>query len=139
MIKSAIGAFLCVFSVALSANDEVLTLDAVSVPTQILTFDNEAKRYPEQSEFAVLHAVAMSSESGKRMAVVTVQNQASGSRILQADQLMALFADGQRVSPRKFPRGIKLEDGEQRTLTIDFGNYIYPILAVYSSVELVQE
>ena len=98
------------------------------------SFENDAKRYPKQSQFSIVHSVLMSSESGRRLAVVTIENKASGSRILQADHIMALFADGRRVHPQSFDEGIKLDDGEKRSLTLSFGENEYPILAVYTSL-----
>ena len=47
---------------------------------------------------------------------------------------MALFADGRRVHPQSFDEGIKLDDGEKRSLTLSFGENEYPILAVYTSL-----
>ncbi|MCF2917593.1 MULTISPECIES: hypothetical protein [Pseudoalteromonas] len=116
------------------ANTSVLSVDPIT-PGNVFAFENDARRYPKQSEFSIVHSVSMSSESGRRLAVVTVENKASGSRILQADHIMALFADGRRLHPLAFDEGIKLDDGEKRSLTLSFGENEYPILAVYTSLD----
>ena len=123
------------FSAQANANDEILSVDPVSLSGGAFAFENDAKRYPKQSQFSILHSVMMSSESGRRLAVVTIENKASGSRILQADHIMALFADGSRLNPLTFDEGIKLDDGEKRSLTLSFGENEYPILAVYTSLD----
>ncbi len=105
---------------------------SVMLSGSAFSFENDAKRYPKQSQFSIVHSVLMSSESGRRLAVVTIENKASGSRILQADHIMALFADGRRVHPQSFDEGIKLDDDEKRSLTLSFGENEYPILAIDS-------
>ena len=84
----------------------------------------------------MVNSVFMSSEQGRRVAVVTIRNDASGSRILQAEHIMALFADGRRVAPIALADNIKLEDGEQRSLTLSFGEDNYPILTIFTSNNL---
>lgn len=124
-----------IFATSLQANTDALSVDPVMLSGSAFSFENDANRYPKQSQFSIVHSVLMSSESGRRLAVVTVENQASGSRILQADHIMALFADGRRLHPLAFDEGIKLDDGEKRSLTLSFGENEYPILAVYTSLD----
>ncbi|MCZ4253724.1 hypothetical protein [Pseudoalteromonas shioyasakiensis] len=124
-----------VFATSGQANTDVLSVDPVMLSGSAFSFENDAKRYPKQSKFSIVHSVLMSSESGRRLAVVTIENKASGSRILQADHIMALFADGRRVHPQSFDEGIKLDDDEKRSLTLSFGENEYPILAVYTSLD----
>ncbi|WP_404343549.1 hypothetical protein [Pseudoalteromonas mariniglutinosa] len=118
------------------ANDEVLSVDQISLQGVQFSFANDAKITPKKSDFTVVNSVLMSSEQGRRIAVVTVRNDASGSRILQAEHIMALFADGRRVTPLALTENIKLDDGEQRSLTLSFGEYNYPILSIFSSNSL---
>ncbi|MCQ8878804.1 hypothetical protein NQT69_12400 [Pseudoalteromonas shioyasakiensis] len=126
-------------SVSAKANEYVLSVekvDQVSLQGMQFAFDNEAKIKPKDSDFNVVNAVHMSSEQGSRVAVVTIRNDASGSRILESDHIMALFADGSRRSPFSFPDAIKLDDGEQRSFTLSFGESNYPILTIYTSNNL---
>ncbi|MBB1334326.1 hypothetical protein H5154_10615 [Pseudoalteromonas sp. SR44-5] len=118
------------------ANDEVLSVDQVALQGMQFSFENDAKVRPKNSDFSVVNSVLMSSEQGRRVAVVTIRNDASGSRILQAEHIMALFADGRRISPMALADNIKLDDGEQRTLTLSFGEDNFPILSIFTSNNL---
>ena len=118
------------------ANDEVLSVDQVALQGMQFSFENDAKVRPKNSDFSVVNSVLMSSEQGRRVAVVTIRNDASGSRILQAEHIMALFADGRRVAPISLAENIKLEDGEQRSLTLSFGEDNFPILSIFTSNNL---
>ena len=117
------------------ANSGTLSVDPTLPAGSAFAFENDARRYPKESEFSIVHSVLMSSERGRRLAVVTIENKASGSRILQADHIMALFADGSRIHPSSFSGGVKLDNGEKRSLTLSFGENEYPILAVYTSLD----
>lgn len=123
-------------STPLHANNEVLSVDRGSLQGMEFMFENDAKITPKASDFTIKNAVMMSSEGGTRVAVVTIRNDASGSRILQAEHVMALFADGTRLSPTSVVDNLKLEDGEQRSITLSFGSNSFPILAVYTSNSL---
>ncbi|MBB1291604.1 hypothetical protein [Pseudoalteromonas sp. SR41-4] len=118
------------------ANDEVLSVDQVALQGMQFSFENDAKITPKKSDFTVVNSVFMSSEQGRRVAVVTIRNDASGSRILQAEHIMALFADGRRVAPISLAENVKLEDGEQRSLTLSFGEDNFPILSIFTSNNL---
>lgn len=118
------------------ANDEVLRVDQVALQGIPFSFENDNNVRPKVSDFSVVNTVLMSSEQGRRVAVVTIRNDASGSRILQAEHIMALFADGRRISPMALADNIKLEDGEQRSLTLSFGVDFYPILSIFTSNNL---
>lgn len=123
-------------STPLHASNEVLSVDRGSLQGMEFMFENDAKITPRNSNFTVVNSVLMSSEAGTRVAVVTIRNDASGSRILQAEHIMALFADGKRLSPIGLADSLKLEDGEQRSITISFGSDDFPILAIYTSNNL---
>lgn len=123
-------------SAPLHASNEVLSVDRGSLQGMEFMFENDAKITPKNSNFTLVNSVLMSSEAGTRVAVVTIRNDATGSRILQADHIMALFADGKRLSPIGLSDNLKLEDGEQRSITISFGADDFPILAIYTSNNL---
>ncbi|KPH65487.1 hypothetical protein AMS58_05670 [Pseudoalteromonas porphyrae] len=126
--------FLCslLLPISAAAND-VLSVDQVGLQGMQFAFENDARIKPKNSDFSVVNSVFMSSEAGKRLAVITVRNDASGSRILEGSHLMALFADGSRKGPSSLTDGIKLDDGELRSVTVSFGEADYPILAIYTS------
>lgn len=121
---------------SVNANNQVLSVDQVALQGVQFAFENDAHTRPKNSDFTLLNTVLMSSEQGHRVAVVTVRNDASGSRILEGSHLMALFADGQRKAPVSMTEGVKLDRGERRSFTVSFGDADYPILSVYSSNDI---
>lgn len=72
----------------------------------------------------------MSNEKGDRRAVVTLENQSSGSRIFKSEQIMALMGDGRRISPHGYKQ--KFKRGESISMTLSFGNHKTPILQIYT-------
>ncbi|BCS98652.1 hypothetical protein DSLASN_42840 [Desulfoluna limicola] len=110
--------------------EDVLSVDrAVSGDVETF-FENEGDIEPERSDFEVVNYVLMSSEEGARWAVVTLKNTSTGSRIFQQNQLMALFANGERYSPLKHSRTLK--SMETVTFSVSFGKSRFPILEVYT-------
>ena len=109
----------------------VLTIDPPIPSISETAFPNNDNRHPDQSDFKVLTYVTMSSERGERWVTLTVENNSSGQRFLQADHIMAIFADGSRKHPN--PVKIKFEGKEKQSLNLNFGLNKFPILSVYSS------
>lgn len=72
----------------------------------------------------------MSNEQGDRRVTVTLTNRSSGNRIFVSEQIMALFANGDRLSP--IETKITFKGRETQTVTLNFGNHHYPILKVYT-------
>lgn len=112
------------------ASDEVISVDR-SLNTHIeLAFPNDDNIRPELSEFEVTSQVLMSNAKGERWAVVTLKNLSSGRRTLNHKQVMAITAQGNRLSPHSFNQ---VFDGlETISLTIAFGQQKFPLLAVYT-------
>jgi hypothetical protein len=78
----------------------------------------------------------MTSNTGKRAALVTIENTASGHRSIESTQVMALFADGYRTDAKQVSYKDNLKANESRTFTLNFGEYEYPIIAVYATQNL---
>ncbi|MBE7216315.1 hypothetical protein IGW68_14245 [Shewanella benthica] len=95
-----------------------------------LNFTNDGDIQPKISDFIVVNYVLMSNEKGDRRAVVTLENQSSGSRIFKSDQVMALMGDGRRISPHTYKQ--KFKRGESISMTLSFGNNKTPILQFYT-------
>lgn len=109
--------------------------DALSVDKAVdnnieLKFPNDDNIYPESSAFKVLNYITMSNEYGERKVTVTLENTSSGNRIFVSDQIMALYANGRRISPHE--KKISFKGNEIQTLTLSFNNSKYPILQVYT-------
>jgi hypothetical protein len=49
---------------------------------------------------------------------------------------MALFADGYRTDAKQVSYKDNLKANESRTFTLNFGEYEYPIIAVYATQNL---
>ncbi len=128
-VISALLSFSC-----LSANgngkNEVFSVDRIVSDDVSLNFTNDSDIQPSISDFSVINYVLMSNEKGDRRAVVTLENQSSGSRIFQHDQIMALMGDGKRISPRFYKQ--KFKAGESISMTFSFGNHLVPILQIYT-------
>jgi hypothetical protein len=74
----------------------------------------------------------MSNDLGERWAVITLTNTSSGSRILEHEHLMALFADGKRKSSLAFK--VSFEGQETQSVTVSFGENKFPILSISTDV-----
>ena len=124
---------LMAFSVfgCLATENDVLSIDR-SVNNDVgLYFPNDKNIQPKFSDFKILNYVLMSNETGERWAVVTLQNLSSGNRVFVDDQLLALLADGSRISPNEYKLSVK--GSETVSVTISFGESKFPILAVYTN------
>ena len=138
MFKALVLIFI-VFSSAVAANisntlSNVLNVDR-AIPSSIhLSFPNDNKITPKKSDFTILNYVLMSNNEGERWAVITLTNLSSGNRELNQEHLLALFADGSRLTPIEFKLGFK--GSETQSVTVSFAEHKFPILSVYSSNEL---
>lgn len=130
MYKYAFSIFLLFGCFSLAANNDVLSLDRVDVSQVKFAFENDANVYPDESEFAIDHFVLMSNDNGERWGILTITNQSSGRRELQAKHIMALFADGSRYSPVNFKQ--PFNGNETQSITLNFGENKFPILSVYT-------
>lgn len=115
----------------LSANDRnALSIDRAISSDIEFNFPNDDNIYPHKSDFKVVNYVTMSNEYGQRKVTVTLQNTSTGDRIFVSDQIMALYANGQRSSP--FEKKIRFKGKEVQTLTLSFSTSEFPILQVYT-------
>ncbi|MBH0037912.1 hypothetical protein [Pseudoalteromonas sp. SWN166] len=138
MFKALVLIFI-VFPSAVAANtsntlNNVLNVDR-AIPSSIhLSFPNDNNITPKKSDFTILNYVLMSNNEGERWAVITLNNLSSGNRELNQDHILALFADGSRLTPIEFKLGFK--GSETQSVTVSFAEHKFPILSVYSSNEL---
>lgn len=114
-----------------AAQNNVLNVDRAIPNSMHLSFPNDNNITPKKSDFSILNYVLMSNEEGERWAVITLTNLASGKRELNQEHLLALFADGSRLTPSDFKLGF---NGDQtQSVTVSFAEHKFPILSVYSS------
>lgn len=112
-------------------NDTVLRFDT---PVQIdgdARFDRDSPLQPNASSFRIREANTLSSDSGERWALVTLQNSDGGKRILQNNYLVAEFANGER----RHPTGLEgaFTAGEQQRKMVFFGYHRFPILRIFTA------
>ncbi|WP_394147506.1 hypothetical protein [Shewanella atlantica] len=117
-------------SFSCASADDVFNIDRVVSEKIDIQFTNEREIQPDISEFHVVNYVLMSNENGVRKAVVTLKNLSSGSRIFQSEQMLALFADGERRSPEPYKQKFKRE--ETISMTLSFGQHLFPVLQIYT-------
>ncbi|WP_425355970.1 hypothetical protein [Pseudoalteromonas undina] len=114
-----------------AAQNNVLNVDRAIPNSMQLSFPNDNNITPKKSDFSIVSYVLMSNEEGERWAVITLTNLASGKRELNQDHLLALFADGSRLTPNEFKLGFN--GNQTQSVTVSFAEYKFPILSVYSS------
>ncbi|MGJ3256034.1 MAG: hypothetical protein ACFE0K_06880 [Alcanivorax sp.] len=112
-------------------NDTVLRFDT---PVQIdgdARFDRDSPLQPSASSFRIREANTLSSDSGERWALITVENSDGGKRILQDNYLVAEFANGER----RHPSGLEgsFAAGEQQRKMVFFGYHRFPILRIFTA------
>ncbi|GAA4348691.1 hypothetical protein [Kangiella taiwanensis] len=118
---------------ALDANNyerDALTIDKSVNQDLEFQFPNDNSVYPEISDFEVVNYVTMSNEYGERKVTITLHNTSTGNRIFVSDQVMALYANGERVTP--YQEKVSFKGKETQTLTLTFNSSKYPILKVYT-------
>ncbi|TMO73497.1 hypothetical protein CWC17_10760 [Pseudoalteromonas sp. S3785] len=114
-----------------AAQNNVLNVDRAIPNSMQLSFPNDNNITPKKSDFSIVNYVLMSNEIGERWAVITLTNLASGKRELNQEHLLALFADGNRLTPSEFKLGFN--GNQTQSVTISFAEHKFPILSVYSS------
>ena len=119
---------------SLADETQVLTIDRSVAKNLLLSFPNDKDIKPKKSDFKIINYVLMSNELGERWSVITLTNLSSGNRMLEQQQLMALFANGKRRSPLAYK--LNFAGDETQSITVSFGESKFPILALYSSNDL---
>ena len=134
MVKYILSLFILLSFTTLADDTEVLSVDRSVSKSINLSFPNDSNIYPKEGDFEIVNYVLMSNELGERWSVITLSNLSSGNRSLEHDHLMALFADGSRISPLEFK--LNFNGNETQSITVPFGEHKFPILGIYSSNDL---
>ncbi|NQZ80904.1 MAG: hypothetical protein HRT52_07795 [Colwellia sp.] len=117
--------------IAQAKSTEVLSVDRSVTNNINLFFPNERNIKPKAGDFEIINYVLMSNEVGERWGVITLTNLSNGSRELDQDHLLALFADGSRQPPLEYKLNFKGK--ETQSITVSFGQSKFPILSIHSS------
>ncbi|MBQ4860679.1 hypothetical protein J8L98_03080 [Pseudoalteromonas sp. MMG013] len=115
------------------AQSGIYNFDTIQTLMPASAFENNERVYPKQSDFSIVRAIPMSTDSGERAALVVIKNQASGQRIFDIKQVVAIIGDGTRVYAQSEDLKVKLSGNEQTTVKLEFGKFDYPIVSLYTS------
>jgi hypothetical protein len=132
-MKRYFSFLMLLFSSQLLAQQNVYTFDVSVANVPPSAFENETRQYPKSSDFVLQVYHPMSTQEGERAALVTIKNTASGKRFFEAEHVLALLANGERVTPTMAKQKYALEGGESLTVTLEFGKHDYPLISVYTS------
>ena len=111
-------------------NSAVLRFDTPLAITDNANFDRDNPLEPDSSNFILLDASSLSSDSGERWALVSLRNDAGGQRILRDDYLVAEFANGDRRHASNLEGSFAA--AEQQRKMVFFGYHRFPILRVFT-------
>jgi hypothetical protein len=120
----------CMLLATSSHATESLSIDRVVTSSLGLSFPNESNVQPDLSDFDVLNYILMSNEEGERWVVLTIRNNASGTRSLNQKHLLSLLASGERVHPQEFKQSFAAD--ETLSLTLRLAASKFPVLKVYA-------
>ena len=134
MVKYILLFFILVSFTSQADDAEILSVDRSVTKNINLSFPNDNNIYPKEGDFEIVNYVLMSNEVGERWGVITLTNLSSGNRTLEHEHLIALLADGSRISPLEFELNFKGK--ETQSITVSFGENKFPILSIYSSNDL---
>jgi hypothetical protein len=130
-VKKFIFVALMILSYGIQADDtETLTVDRSVSQNIEFSFPNNKNIMPKAGDFEIRNYVLMSNEAGERWSVITLTNLSSGTRALDKEHLLALFADGSRSNP--LTHNLTFKGKETKTVTVSFGESKFPILSIYS-------
>ncbi|QUM83779.1 MULTISPECIES: hypothetical protein [unclassified Moritella] len=130
MFKFLLPVLILISWFAQAEDNEALTVDrAVSQNIQ-LAFPNDYNVDPKIGDFEIVNYILMSNDAGERWAVITLTNLSSGNREFNNEHLIALFADGSRMSPLQYK--LNFRGRETQSITVSFGEHKFPILSISS-------
>jgi len=121
-------AFLLQTFLSMQVIADTLHFDETQVEGSKFRFDNEDEVKPELNDFELLNYSFLSSETGERWAVITIENTSAGRRILKNEHVVATFANGTRRKAINLDERFK--PGEVITKAVSFSHHPFPIVSV---------
>jgi len=107
---------------------DTLHFDETQIEGSKFQFDNADAVKPEPNDFELLNYSLLSSESGERWAIITIENTSAGRRILKNEHVVATFANGNRS--RAISLNERFKPGEVITRAVSFSHHPFPIVSV---------
>lgn len=114
----------------IDVDDRVLYFDPALPPVGALRFQRDDDLDPDANDFRIINAFFMSNDLGERWALLTIENSASGQRLLKDEYLVATFANGSQAEAIGVEETVKAK--ERFTKTVFFGLHRFPIIQVRS-------
>ena len=105
--------------------NQALHFDQTQTSFDNFHFNQDNPLIPKPSDFTLVNSAFLSNDRGERFALITLENTASGSRILHDKHIVATFVNGDQ----RFAKSIseRVASGERITLTISFGFSKFPL------------
>ncbi|OCQ18294.1 hypothetical protein A7985_24100 [Pseudoalteromonas luteoviolacea] len=116
--------------------EKPFTIDNTQIYTDTSLFYSDENIRPQNSDFKVKSAITMSNEDGQRAVLLSIENLASGRRILEPHHLMATYADGSAKVLSSLPKKLSFKGGETINITVSLGNNLYPVISLVTSNNL---
>ncbi|KZN48893.1 hypothetical protein L1077_25470 [Pseudoalteromonas luteoviolacea] len=132
-MKPLLLATLLLISPILFAKEKPYTVDSYLPQIDINQFYQEEQIKPNKSDFIVRSSLAMSNEDGSRAVLINIENLSSGRRILEPEQLIVLFANGDVQTLTSLPRKTTVAGQSKVNITIELGYNMYPVISVLTS------
>ena len=121
----------CLYVYAETLNEQdILFIDKPVISHEDLFFPNQDDENPNKSDVKILSYFLLSSKSGERWATVTFENLSKGQRIFAKQNILAIFANGEKRPPINLKQ--KFSGNETITLNLNFGTSKFPILSLYT-------
>ncbi|GHC03093.1 hypothetical protein [Cerasicoccus arenae] len=112
---------------ALDPND-VVSFDRYDIDPSELFFEEDTRIVPDRTYVLLRNFRPMSTPSGDRYAMITLENQLSSRQILDPEEFVGIFADGTRRYPKDF--SVRMEPGRTRTIVVKFGTHSFPLVKI---------
>lgn len=108
--------------------EDVATFDRYVINPEELFYPEDSDLVPKRSFILLRNFRPMSTPSGKRYALVTVQNQLNSRQALEPDEFVGIFANGTRRHPEA--KEVKIDSGRTESFVLNFGTHRYPLVKI---------
>ncbi|AOT10748.1 hypothetical protein [Pseudoalteromonas luteoviolacea] len=124
---------LLMISTSALSKEKPYSIDTYLPQINLNEFYNQDKIRPKNSDFKINSTLAMSTDEGNRAVLINISNLSSGRRILEPEQIMVLYANGQAHLLTALPKKIILDGYQAVNLTLELGHNIYPVISVLTT------
>lgn len=127
---------LCLLALLLSSgahaidSDSVARLDIVTIDPETLYYDEDDRTQliPTRAFMEVIDYHPMSDGAGVRYALITLDNQLRTRTVLERENFVGIFADGERRNPIHCDE--TLDPLVRRSMVLNFGPHTFPLVKI---------